>query len=192
MNGNPRGQNRIYLYLAVMDLLWSVCAWVFDWPKLHAIPAYLLPFILTCPVYPLLLSISWFQIYTYKKLNLFVLYLGIIGSVVYGFGAIFYYPVNMSLNGFDWYAFGGIFWVLFYAIQGIYLLFRWNAKFNLLSLILAGVFMGSKIIIDYSTRTYGYIVDNNFPQMYFKIIIELMALVFALVVARYIRLRGEC
>lgn len=181
----------IILLLSIADLIWSFSAWVFDFGKLTTIPYYLLPFILTCPIYPLLLSISLFQIWKKRRVNLFVLYLGILGSVVYGFGAVFYYPVYMSLNGFDWYAFGGIFWVLFYGIQGAYLLFSKQRGFSLYSLFAAGLFVATKIKIDYFTRTYGYIVDQSFPQLYFAIIIEIMALVLVISFAKIYSSRHE-
>ena len=97
------------LILSIADLLWSVSAWIYDWHKLITLPVYLIPFILTCPIFPLLLSVSWFQIFRKRKLNLFIFYLGVLGSVVYGVGAILYYTSLMTLVGFDWWTFGGFF-----------------------------------------------------------------------------------
>lgn len=188
MRLNQKALGKVYLILAVADLVWSICAWIFDWQKLQTIPIYLLPFILTCPLYPLFLSISWFLIYKNKKLNLFIFYLGVAGSIVYGVGAVLYYPIYMSIFAFDWYAFGGIFWVLFYAIQAVYLLLRFNKGYSAVSLLAAGVLIATKIAIDYYTRTYGYIVDDNFPQIYFAFIIVLMVIAFLLTTAKLFRL----
>jgi len=173
------------LILSIADLLWSVSAWIYDWHKLITLPVYLIPFILTCPIFPLLLSVSWFQIFRKRKLNLFIFYLGVLGSVVYGVGAILYYTSLMTLVGFDWWTFGGIFWVLFYALQGGYLLFRYKAGFNLASLISAGAFLGAKLIIDFTTRTSGYIVDDIYPQNYLIIMFVVMVAVFVLTLIKF-------
>lgn len=90
----------------------------------------------------------------------------------------------MMINGFDWYAFGGIFWVLFYAIQAVYLLAKWKHAYNIYSLIIATLFMGAKLILDYFSRTYGYIVDDNFPLVRLSILIAVMTLTLIIAVAK--------
>lgn len=182
--GTVQKKNKIFLLLSVADLIWSICAWIFDWPKIITMPKYLLPFILICPIYPLLLSVTWLQIYKLKKINLLIYYLGVLGSVVYGAGAVLYYPIYMSIGGFDWFAFGGIFWVLFYALQAVYLLIKYRPELQITSFSIAVVLVGAKLCLDFITKTSGYILETGFPQEYVTTIFIVMSLVFAITVGR--------
>lgn len=166
------------LFLTILDLIWSLLAWFYDWQKLFSIPFYLVPFILTCPVYPLLLAIIWYQIYKKRSLNAFIYYIAVIVSVMYGALALFYYPSQMVLYGFDWLTFGAIFWVLVYALQGGYLLLKIRPKFNLISFLVAIILIFEKIIIDYVTRTSDYIIDKFYPQSYLNWLFFIALIIF--------------
>ena len=65
------------------------------------------------------------------------------------------------------------------------MLFRYKAGFNLASLISAGAFLGAKLIIDFTTRTSGYIVDDIYPQNYLIIMFVVMVAVFVLTLIKF-------
>jgi len=84
-----------------------------------------------------------------------VLAFAAIPSAVYGVLAILYYPIAMYYQGFSWNAFGQIFWVLFYALQGLWLLRKFKIgrfPFVFVSILL----ILQLVIIDFYYKSFGY------------------------------------
>lgn len=114
-------KRKIIYWIIILNLIWAASAIVYDWDNLSAIPYYLWPSLIICPVYPLLLFLTWASIYRQKKCNDYLLAFAAIPSIVYLIASMIYYPAWMAYNGFNWLAFGQIYWVAVYGLQGIYL-----------------------------------------------------------------------
>ena len=148
--------NKILLKtIIILDLVWTGSALVYDWPALGHIPVYAWPFIIICPVYPFLLALVWWWLYHGKKPNRFLLAFAALPSAAYFAAALIYYPTWMAANNFDWLAFGQIFWVAFYGLQGFWLLRRKSISANALNIVVA--FLLTSFVVQYLSQTYGYL-----------------------------------
>ncbi|MCX6810059.1 MAG: hypothetical protein NTZ65_04960 [Candidatus Berkelbacteria bacterium] len=159
------------LFLIFLDFIWSVSAFIYDWSKFATIPWFVLPFVVICPIYPLLLAIVWIKIFKKKNPNQYLFTFATIPSMIFGLLALIYYPVAMFYQGFSLNAFGQIFWVLFYSIQAWYLFFKY--KTSTLPIILVLFYLSIKFFIDYKYLTFGYLDFSNIPRvliLYFTII----------------------
>ena len=143
------------IFLIITDLFWSGAALIVDLPKLADIPPWAWPVVMICPIYPLLLAIVWFQIIYRKRSNQYLLAFAAIPSAVFGVLALVFYPLKLSALGWDSNAFGQIFWVLVYSIQGWYLLFRYKTGFRPAALAILYLFV--KFTLDYKFNTFGYL-----------------------------------
>lgn len=159
------------IYLIFLDLFWSVSAFVWDWPKMAQINFLVWPFVLICPIYPLLLAFVWFQLYRKSRPNQLLLAFAVIPPVVFGILAVFYYPLAMIYQGFNWNAFGQIFWVLFYALQGWYLFSKYKIARS--AMIAVSTYLIVKLILDYKYLTFGYLDFEDIPSLAVLILITI-------------------
>lgn len=150
------------IYLIILDLFWSLSAFIWDWPKMAQINPFAWPFVLICPIYPLLLALIWFQLYRKSRPNQLLLAFAVIPSVIFGILAVLYYPTAMVYQGFSWNAFGQIFWVLFYALQAAYLFSKY--KIARYAFVIASIYLIIKFVLDYKYLTFGYLDFENFPN----------------------------
>jgi hypothetical protein len=109
--------------------------------------------------------ISWIYIARGKS-NQFLIAFAAIPSLIYFVAALLYYPTWMILNGFDILAFGQIFWVAVYGLQGIYLLN--NFKIKNFPTIIVGLFLVASFAIQYFTKTFGLFDTTNFSPWLVK------------------------
>lgn len=147
--------------LIILDLFWSGAAWIYDWHKLISIPPYVWLFVAVCPIYPLLLALVLLQLYRKKSPNQFLLAFAVVPSIVFGILALFFYPVAMVYQGFSWNAVGQIFWVWFYAGQGVWLFSK--IKLKKIPLLTAGLFTSFLLIFEFFSKSYGYFNFDNIP-----------------------------
>jgi hypothetical protein len=143
------------VFLIILDLFWAIAALWVDLPKLATIPAWAWPVVFICPVYPLLLLIVWWQIRKGKEPNRYVLALGAIGGALFGVLAVVFYPLTMIEGGWNWRAFGQIFWVLFYSAQGWYLVI--TRRMSTLAVGAAAFYLLLKLILDFKFKSFGYL-----------------------------------
>lgn len=149
------------LTLIILDLIWALSALVYDWHSISILPIWAIPFILICPLYPLLLALVWLQIRTQKPLNPLLYNLAVLPSAVYGCLALAFYPLIIFYQGFDIYALLQIPWVLFYALQAWYLLFKRPLYHSSLFLFL--ILLIFSLVFQVQTQSYGYIGLEQLP-----------------------------
>lgn len=176
------------LLLIILDLFWSVSAWIYDWSKLITIPPYLWPFVAVCPVYPLLLALVLLQLYRKKTPNQFLLAFAAIPSAVFGILAVFFYPIAMIYQGFSWNAVGQIFWVLFYGAQGFYLIKKFKISRRVFNLVV-GLVALKIVVIDFYMQSYGYFDFENIPRIVMVLILILSFLFFSILLDVLMRKR---
>jgi hypothetical protein len=150
----------MYYLLFVLDILWSVIAWIVDYDKLFLIPVWAWPFCIVCPIYPALLAILWYKKAKKVKSNEWLVVFASLPSAVLGIMAIVYYPLKMINNGFGVIDLGQIFWVLFYSVQGWVLFHKKLA--NKPAIIFAVVFLVVKFTIDLIYLSFDYLDFSNF------------------------------
>ena len=172
------------IYLIFADLFWSAAAWVVDWMKLSIIPIWAWPFVVVCPIYPLLLSLVWIYLFKKGKVNNFLLSFAALPSVVFGVLSMFYYPLKMYFQGFAWVDLGQIFWVLFYAFQGWYIIMHYKIKATALITVL--IFLVAMLVINFKFKTYGYLNFDAFPafSIYFLFSLGILSSLFAFLLSR--------
>lgn len=146
---------QILLSLAILDLVWSIIAIVFDWSAIIAVPPIALPFILICPLYPFLLALYWLLQYRGRTVNSYLLTLAALPTSTYAVLSLLFYPLIMTHQGFSFLDLGQIFWVWFYGIQGWYLLA--STKIKTAPLLLIGAFVATSLVVQYRSLTYGYL-----------------------------------
>lgn len=151
--------------MIALDLAWTVMATIYDWETFSQIPAYLWPFLIICPIFPLIIALVWAQSLK-KRPSDFLLALGAMSSVTYLFAAIVYYPTWMLLNGFDWMTFGAIFWVAAYGAQGVYLLLRY--RIGKVAASIVGLFLLVSVFVQYWTQTSGAQDFTNFSSTIYR------------------------
>lgn len=118
-----------YIYILItINLIWTASAIIYDWNNIIRIPAYLWPFLLICQIYPLLLAIYWVLYRRDKRVNEYLTAFATIPSIIYLIAALIYYPSWMVYHHFNWLAFGGIFWVAAYGLQGVYIFLKNNIQ----------------------------------------------------------------
>jgi len=149
--------------LIAINIFWAISALIYDIPAISHIPLYFWPFIIICPIFPALLAITWWQIYKKKKPDNYLLAFAIIPSIIYFIGALIFYPILMFQNGFNWLNFGQIFWVAIYGLQGICLLKKYPIKKS--SIFLVTIFLLLSFVIQYFTKTYGYLDFSSLPSL---------------------------
>lgn len=170
-------------FLSLADLFWSGAALIVDWPKFFFMPVWAYFFAPICPIYPLALAICFWQKAKNKSVNPYLLAFATIGSVVFGAMAIVYYPVLMADKGFAWQDTGQIFWVLFYGLQGVYLIRR--EKFHFMPIVVTVSYLVGKFILDYRFASFGYLEverlsGENFTKLFIlAIIISIVTGLFA-------------
>lgn len=176
------------LYLIFLDLFWSLAALIIDLPKLPEIPVWAWPFAVVCPIYPFLLFLVWRAIYKGREPNPYLLAFAVIGSAVFGLLALLFYPAVMTKIGFDWRSFGQIFWVLFYSLQGWYLLFKKRLLLGPAATV--GGFLLVKFYLDYRFETFGYLGVEDLPAgSIFYLFVLAVALSFVLCLSAVILAR---
>lgn len=165
------------IYLIVADVFWSLCALVVDIPKLSTIPFYLWAFALICPLYPAILAIIWWQYSKKITPNSYLVAFGGIGSVLFGLLAVLYYPILMTRIGFNWNDLGQIFWVLFYGIQGFFVLKL--IPLRKLSKIIAISYFILKLILDFKYNSFGYLDLEalTFGQKFFLLVVAFIFII---------------
>jgi len=162
------------IYLIFADLFWSAAAWAVDWTKLDIIPIWAWPFVVICPIYPLLIALVWISLFKGGKVNNFLLSFAALPTVVFGVLSIFYYPLKMYFQGFAWVDLGQIFWVLFYAFQGLYLLRRYKIKLS--ASLPTLIFLVIALTINLKFKTFGYLSFDAFsdPSLCFLFVIGVL------------------
>jgi len=176
-------KNKIIIVLIILDLIWAVSALVYDLSAIGQIPIYFWPFIIICPIYPFLLAIVWYQKVRHNHINSYLLAFATIPSLAYFIGALIYYPTLMSAYGFNWLEFGAIFWVAFYGLQAVYLLFK--NPIPKMPVILVLIFLLISFIIQFLTKSYGYLDFGNLDSatiiiIYAAILVNLSAYIYVL------------
>ncbi|OQB06322.1 MAG: hypothetical protein BWY19_00313 [bacterium ADurb.Bin212] len=179
---------RISLAFILLNLIWSAIAFFVDYKVIGNIPFYFWPFTIICPLFPFLLFILWLREHFRKNTRDLWLSLFSIPPIAYFFGSLIYYPYWMLQNGFNLYAFGQIFWVAFYGIQGIW--FSIKRKNDLKYDLVAISYIVISFIIQYFGETYGYFDTSNISNLAMAIIYALIVLLtLAIVLAkRYINI----
>jgi hypothetical protein len=165
-----------------LNLFWSLCAWIYDGPTLLSIPSLALPFVVICPLFPLLLAGVWLGKKTEKN-NIYLQYLAILPSCIYGLLALFFYPLLLHFDHFSWSALLEIPWVLFYGIQGWYLLP--SLPRHLPALTLTSVFLLVSFFIQFSYKSFGYLAIDLLPLPY-QILLLCLACISLLGVGAYV------
>jgi hypothetical protein len=173
-------KNIIALIFMLLNLCWSAIALFVDLEVIGNIPFYLWPFTIICPLFPFLLFWLWLKIYSRKKIGGLCLSLFSLPPIAYFFGSLIYYPYWMTQNGFNIYAFGQIFWVAFYGIQGFWFIFKYKNEIK--NDILAMSYIVISFMIQYSGRTFGYlditnIDDQVMANMYILVVITTVLIV---------------
>ncbi len=153
---------RIVTSLIVLDIAWSLIAFFYDYSSIVAIPHWARVFVVICPIYPALLAACWDYERRHKAIPALLLALSSIASVTYGVLALAFYPTIMHYVGWDWINFGQIFWVLFYALQGLYFLRR--KKFSLPSVLIMSIFLIASLSTDYRWQSFGYLGVSDLPK----------------------------
>ncbi len=141
-------------YLIVLNILWSFAAIIYDFDKIAAMPIYVAPFLAVCPVYPALLALHWYILFKFGKPNVYTAAFAGLPSIMYFILALIYYPLWMLKHGFNWLAFGQIFWVAFYGLQGFYILIKQKSTF--LALVLAIIFVLMSLIFQIIFNSYSF------------------------------------
>lgn len=103
--------------LAILGVVMSLVALNVDLHDFFETPWYLWIFVPICPLYPMLLALNYLFFLRkgeYPPMLLVFTFFGIVG---YGVVAPVFYTLYMADNGFSWYEFGNIFWVLLYSAQ---------------------------------------------------------------------------
>lgn len=168
-------QTKIYL-LIILNIFWSIAAFIYDRPILSNVPFYFWPFIAICPVYPFLFSIIWvLKLYKKLKINQFLLAFSIIPSTLYFIGAIVYYLYWMYVNSFNIYALGQIFWVSFYGMQAVYI--KKELNWSNLQSTCAIIFVLLSFLVQYLYHSYGYFDYSNISRTQ-EILMYLIIIVF--------------
>lgn len=165
--------NKIYIFLIVTNLFWSAMAFIYDFDKIINLPAQIWPFIIICPIYPLLLAVSWLFIYL-KHRNRLIITFSAFNSLIFFIAALIYYPVWMIINGFDLLAFGQIFWVAFYGLQGAYLVNK--IKLNQPGLLISIIFLLLTFLIQCKTNSFGFFDTANFSQTLILVLYGVLSL----------------
>lgn len=143
-------------YLALLDLVWSLAAFLYDFPAIREIPPWALPFVVICPIYPLLLASVWLSFWRRFRLPSFVIALATLPSATYGLLSLLYYPLLMQQTGFTWNALLQIPWVLLYGIQGLYLL-KTRAIRYIWACLSANLFLIASFLIQYQHKAFDYL-----------------------------------
>ncbi|MDH4358416.1 MAG: hypothetical protein OEV37_00495 [Candidatus Berkelbacteria bacterium] len=179
-------------FLILLDLFWAGAALWVDIPKLMQIPVWSWLLVVICPIYPFLLALIWIQIKSGKQANSYLLAFGAIGSAVFGPLALIFYPALIVERGWGWNEFGQIFWVSFYSTQGWYLIAK--RKFELIPVLVAGVYFLIKIFFDYKTKTMSYLdfADLSYAKQNLILAVALISLSLALLFAMRSKLLRLC
>lgn len=179
---------KLFVVLIVLDLVWAIAALVYDWSAIGKIPFYFWPFIIICPIYPFLLALTWYQKVKFNHINSYLLVFAAIPSMAYFIGALIYYPTIMVSNGFNWLVFGGIFWVAFYGLQAFYLAIK--EKIALTPLLCAILFVAISFVVQYLTKTFGYLDTTGLDNQVIAIIYSFtfVNLILYLIVLRKLNL----
>jgi len=171
---------KVIWIIFILDIFWSAAGFAVDIPKLSNIPAYLWPFVLICPIYPLLLALIWYMYIKKRPINQYLLSFATLPSIVFGVLAVVFYPTAMIYQGTSLRDIGQIFWVLFYAVQGLYL-FEKN-KFSALALFIPSLYLIIKLYLDIRYGTFGYL-DVEGIESNSLLALFLGALIFVIFVA---------
>lgn len=163
--------------IVYLDFVWSILALVYDIGKLGEIVWYLWLLVLICPVFPLLLAFVFIKIIKNKPVNQFLLAFAAIPSATFGTLSLFFYPMLMYNLGFDILGAGQILWVLFYGLQGWYLVF--SQKIKPKAMVFVNLYLIVKLALDYKFLSFGYLDLNilSFAQLTWLFIVALISLV---------------
>ncbi len=133
-----------------LNLALSLAAFWYDWTALQTLPPWAIPFIAICPLYPLILLISWKKPTTTWLLATPVAALGLVAL-------IFYSVTGYRDHSLGW-ALAQLLWVWLYAWQAWYLLRRHSYRPGL---HLAGcLWTTATLFVLMITDSYGYLAIN--------------------------------
>lgn len=156
-------KKNVLIILIVLDIIWSLAALIFDFSRIAQIPPLLWPFIIICPIFPMLLAIYWIQSLSGKD-NKFLRSFVSLPGFIYLIAAVIYYPAWMIINGFDILSFGQIFWVMVYGLQCYYLLAKKRTEFA--PSVIAVLYLWSSFLVQYLFRSLGFYDMTNFkPEL---------------------------
>lgn len=154
-------KNKWLLGVIVLDLIWSSIAWVHDFPVISGLPWYLAPFIIICPVFPLLLAIIWWG--RLRQIDLAALLpWAALPGVVYAILAPVFYGADAYYNGFSWINVGQVLWVWFYGLQGAYVVWRTKAPKNQVIGVICYLIIA--LTVQYQTLSLGYLDLASVPH----------------------------
>ena len=136
------------------QLIWlniglSLFSLSYDLHVIRTIPLWAWPFVVICPLWPLVLALAWYTNNKYLK------GFAALATASYGLLAIVFYPLLMHATFFNWPDTGNIIWVWLYAIQGWYLLR--THKVPLPAILIAFTFLITSFTIQYKTLGFGYL-----------------------------------
>jgi len=165
--------------IAYLDFIWSALALLYDAEKLTTINWYLWPIVLTCPLFPFLLAIVFYKIIKGKAVNQYLLVFASIPSAVFGILALVFYPMLMLNEGFNIWGLGQILWVLFYSVQGWYLIIRY--KIGRTVLLIVDIYLLVKLTLDYYYLSFGYLdldklSNNQLAQLFATALVTVLLL----------------
>ena len=158
--------------LVLLNTFWAVAAITFDWAKIIELPAWAIIFIVICPLYPILLWLTWFILdrkrsndgendLTSRGVIPYLIAFAALPSAVYGVVAIYFYPIQMIFNGFNWLGVASIAWIAVYSVQGWWLLK--HKRPHRAALRVAGIFLLASLLIQLTTKTMGYLNISAIP-----------------------------
>jgi len=181
-------------WLVLLNTFWAVAALTFDWPKITTLPSWAIIFIVVCPLYPILLWLVWFTLDRQRSTEArealltkgvfpYLLALAALPSAVYGVVAVYFYPIQMIFNGFNWLGVLSIAWIWVYSAQGWWLLKHFTPHLN--ALRFSAVFLTVSLLVQLFTQTFAYLDIASIPQSVW--VIEIIGAIFItkLIVSEY-------
>jgi hypothetical protein len=141
--------------LIALNFIWSGSALWYDAPVILQLPLWSLPFIVICPVYPLLLGVYWWQVLRQRLAPPLLTAGAVLPSALYGALAFIFYPLAMREEGYSPYAAAQLAWVAFYGFQGWYILSTKTLPSKPVRWVT--LFLAVSLLVLWNTHSYGYI-----------------------------------
>lgn len=171
--------------LVILNLVMVFGAMTIDYKDFVETPFYLWIFVPICPLYPFLLAVNYIWYLLRRAWPQFLLNFAAVGIISYSAMAFIFYPLYMYENGFGWYEFGNIFWVLLYGSQ-IFLIWPHLRRISASSYVFIALYFFAKDFLDrfsvtYSYQRYGLLGDWLQNTLFIAILILHIAAIFIVV-----------
>jgi hypothetical protein len=144
-------RNLAYTF-AVTGFMQAIISTVYDWNVLQAVPILLIPLIAICPLYPLLLGLSWL-IRANGGNAPFLESVASISALGFALLAPLYFGSYALTLGGSLHTLGQVIWVAAYAIPGLYFIQNLSLRTRLLGLSWLAICLISHLI----TGSSGYL-----------------------------------